>query len=134
AASSARMFPRTVAQTVPAAIRFQEDHDWWAVRDRCHTLLHGALDNIQGITGIGSPYAGRDALYAQMAVAELPAEVDPVALKRRLYHEFAIEVPVIHWQDRLFVRVSIQGYNGAADIDALSVAMRSCLPDRAQRR
>jgi len=119
--------------TVPAAIRFQEDHDWWAVRDRCHTLLHGALDNIQGITGIGSPYAGRDALYAQMAVAELPAEVDPVALKRRLYHEFAIEVPVIHWQDRLFVRVSIQGYNGAADIDALSVAMHTCLPDRALR-
>jgi len=108
-------------------------HDWRAVRDRCHTLLHGALENIEGITGIGSPYAGRDALYAQMAVAELPAEVDPVALKRRLSHEFAIEVPVIRWQGRLFVRVSIQGYNGAADIDALSVAMHNCLTDRALR-
>ena len=119
--------------TVPAAIRFQEEHDWQVVRDRCHALLRGALDGIEDITDIRSPYAGRDALYAQMAVAELPAELDPAALKRRLYDEFAIEVPVISWQGRLFVRISIQGYNGAGDIDALLAAVRACLPGRELR-
>lgn len=114
--------------TVPAAIHFQEEHCWSDVRDRCHVLLRRALSDIEGITGIHSPYAGRDALYAQMAVAELPADTEGVELKRRLYGEYGIEVPVISWQGRLFVRISVQGYNRAQDVDALSVALHDCLP------
>jgi isopenicillin-N epimerase len=48
-------------------------------------------------------------------------------LKRRLYDEYHVEIPVIHWNDRGFVRISIQGYNTQSDIDALVSALRSML-------
>jgi hypothetical protein len=55
-------------------------------------------------------------------------------LKSRLYAEYRIEVPRIEWQDRHFVRISIQGYNTQADIDALLVALKTLLPQVACRR
>lgn len=53
-----------------------------------------------------------------MGIAVLPA-CDPAVLKSLLYDEYRIEVPIIQWQDRQFIRVSIQGYNGPSDVEAL---------------
>ena len=48
-------------------------------------------------------------------------------LHRRLYDEFSIEVPIVSWCGRPFVRVSIQGYNTQADVDALVAALATLL-------
>ena len=37
----------------------------------------------------------------------------------RGYEEFAVKVPIFTWKGRQFVRVSIQGCNTRADVDAL---------------
>jgi len=37
-------------------------------------------------------------------------------------------VPLIQWQDRKFVRISIQGYNEVADIEALLAGLSHLLP------
>jgi isopenicillin-N epimerase len=60
--------------------------------------------------------------YIQMGVAPLPPS-DLPRLKARLYEEFKIEVPLTEWQDRQFVRISVQGYNTQEDIDALVEAL-----------
>jgi isopenicillin-N epimerase len=49
-------------------------------------------------------------------------------LKRRLYDEYKIEVPVFVWNDRHLIRLSIQGYNTREDVDALVTALRCLLP------
>ena len=54
------------------------------------------------------------------------ASDDPQEL-RNLF-EFRIEVPLVPWQDRQFIRISIQGYNSQEDVDALIQALQALLP------
>jgi len=62
-----------------------------------------------------------------MAAFPLPA-CDAGMLQRRLYDEFRVEVPVIDWNGRQFVRVSAQGYNTAEDVETLVEALGNLLP------
>ena len=103
---------------VPAAIQFQRDQDWGRVRRACHELVREAEARIRQLTGLPSHYPD-DSWFAQFAAAPLPASTDVKQLKDWLYSQHRIEVPIIDWNGRKFVRVSIQGYNTRRDVDAL---------------
>jgi isopenicillin-N epimerase len=113
--------------SVPAAIQFQAEHDWPQVRKECHELLRYARQAIGELTGLEPICPDSPEWYAQMAAFPLPP-CDGAALQRRLYDEYRIEVPIIEWNGRQFVRVSIQGYNLNADVAALVQALRPLLP------
>jgi isopenicillin-N epimerase len=113
---------------VPAAIQFQEKYNWTAVRRQCHDLLQQAVRRICALTGLDSLYADGGRGFHQMAIAPLPRIGDLPALKKALYGEYRVEVPLIEWEGRHFIRVSVQGYNSAADIDALLAALTKLLP------
>ena len=117
----------TAALAVPAAIRFMQDHAWEEVRLRCHLLLRDAIERISEQTGLAPLYPLDSDFYSQMGIAPLPPS-DLVALKARLYEEYKIEVPLIEWQDRHFVRISIQCYNTPQDVDTLIGALSVLLP------
>jgi isopenicillin-N epimerase len=120
----------TAALTVPDAIQFMKDHDWDAVRADCHHLLRQAIDRICDLTHLPPLYPLDSDLYSQMGIAPLPASDLPV-LKSRLYDEYRIEVPLTQWQDRQFIRISIQGYNDQDDVDRLLTALQVLLPQTA---
>ncbi|HNS50308.1 MAG TPA: hypothetical protein PKO09_03915 [Anaerolineae bacterium] len=62
-------------------------------------------------------------------MAAFPAPLcDAGALQRRLYDEYRVEVPVIDWNGRQLVRVSVHGYNTEEDVEALVDALREVLP------
>lgn len=115
------------ALAVPAAIRFMLDHDWDSVRRTCHSLLRETLERISALTDLPPAYPVDSNFYTQMAIAPLP-NVDPLALKRMLYDEFRVEVPITAWRDKFFVRVSIQGYNTREDVDTLIKGLKELLP------
>jgi isopenicillin-N epimerase len=117
----------TAALTVPDAIQFMQDHDWDNVRCGCHGLLRQAVERICDLTGLQPLYPLDSDFYSQMAIAPLPKSNLPV-LKSRLYDQFKIEVPLTEWQDRQFVRISVQGYNTQEDIDALVRGLETLLP------
>ena len=112
--------------SVPAAIRFQAEHDWPRVRAECHQLVGAALAGIGALTGLPSIYPD-DSYYHQMAAAPLPPATDIVALKQRLIDDFHVEIPCTRWNERPFIRVSIQAYNTAEDVAALVEALRVLL-------
>jgi len=111
---------------VPTAIQFQSDNAWPSVRKQCHQLLVQAIRGICRLTGESSLYPNEDAFH-QMAIAPLPEQDDLDGLKNRILGEFHIEIPLIEWEDQHFIRVSVQGYNEQADIDALMNALRRLL-------
>ena len=98
---------------VPDAIGFQEAHDWPAVRERCHELLANASIPLEPLTDD----------FVQMRGYALPQGVDGAALKRRLYDEHRIEVPIAETRDGWTMRVSVQGYNDEEDLEALAAAL-----------
>jgi isopenicillin-N epimerase len=77
------------------------------------------------LTGL-EPLAPDEHWFFQMVAAPLP-ECDVDELKRRLYDEHRIEVPVQRFDGQPLIRVSFQGYNDEADLDALVEALRSLL-------
>lgn len=110
--------------TVPTAIQFQSDHDWKSVRQACHRLavqaVEQAADRVADIARVHD-----DRFFQQLALLAITKRVDAPILQRNLYSRHRIEVPVIDWKDRQFVRVSVQAYNSAADIERLVAALAS---------
>ena len=110
------------ALTVPTAIQFMQDHAWDTVRCECHTLLRQVIEQICELTDLPPLYPLDSDFYSQMGIAPLPTS-DLVILKSRLYNEYKVEVPLIQWQDRQFVRISVQGYNTSEDVERLVGAL-----------
>lgn len=121
----------SAALTVPASIEFMKEHNWQNVRLECHQLLRQALERISDLTGRAPLFALDSSFYGQMAVAPLPPSDLPM-LKKRLYDECKVEIPVIEWKGKHFVRISIQGYNDQEDVDALVTGLSSLLPQVAK--
>ena len=114
---------------VPEAIAFQAQYDWPAVRAGCHALAAEAIGRIEALTGLPPLYPPASAqFYAQMAAAALPPIADLPAFKQRLYDDYRVEIPCVQWGERQFIRISIQGYNTRADVDALLAALQLLLP------
>jgi len=108
--------------TVPAAIAWQDEHDWDAVRDRCHELARRARTDL----GLEPIVPDSHEFYGQMVTLRLPNDA-PDDLQERLYDDFRIEIPVSeHGEDR-FIRASFQGYNDDADLQRLKTALEQLL-------
>jgi len=114
--------------SVPAAIRFQAEHDWPAVVEACHAFLRQALGRVSDLTQLAPLYPDDAGFYRQMAAAPLPPVADLASLRARLYDEFRVEIPLIEWKGQQLVRISVQAYNSQADIDALLQALALLLP------
>ena len=97
---------------VPAAIAFQAEHDWPSIRARCHDLLASAELPLEPLTDV----------FVQMRGYRVD-HPDPAALKRFLYDEHRIEVPVFETAKGWVLRVSVQAYNDADDLEALARAL-----------
>jgi isopenicillin-N epimerase len=118
------------ALSIPAAIQFMQEHDWETVRQRCNDLLRQALARSSQATGLEPVYPleveiALHPLPPQMGILPLPPVADLAGLKARLYAEYRIEAPLIDWNGRQFVRISLQGYNTQADVDALIAALHA---------
>ena len=109
--------------SVPAAIRFQSEHNWDDVRHCCREMLAGALADIEKQTGLPSIYSNDPNNFLQVGAALLPDDWQPEKLQGWLYENHRIEIPVIQWGDQWLIRPSVQGYNTREDLDALLNAL-----------
>ncbi|MCB9433031.1 MAG: aminotransferase class V-fold PLP-dependent enzyme [Ardenticatenaceae bacterium] len=112
--------------SVPAAIQFQADHNWSQVQQQCHELAKSTLAQLCQLTGLNPLYPADNRFFQQLVIAPLPP-TDLDVLKRRLYDEYRVEVPLISWNGHQFIRVSVQAYNTPADIEVLLTALDALL-------
>ena len=71
-------------------------------------------------------------MLASMATIEVPAEARKrfasfTDLQSRLYNDHRIEVPVIEWDGRWWIRASCQVYNTAGQYERLAEAVMTLL-------
>jgi len=116
------------ALSVPSAIAFMQANHWEDVQISCHNLLRTAIERMSELTGLPPLYPLGSNLYHQMGTIPIPQVRDLTMLKQRLYADYKIEIPVIDWNNRHFLRMSVQGYNSEDDIDAFVRAMSVLLP------
>ena len=111
---------------VPAALDFLATHDWVARCADCHVRAMALMHRVSARTGI-APIAN-DSFFVQMAPLPVPHQ-DAAKLRRRLFDDFQIEVPVTQHVGadgtRTFVRVSVQPYTSDDDLAALEAALFS---------
>ncbi len=110
----------------PAAIQFQAEHDWPAVRADCHALARSARERINALTGLESICPDSSEWFGQMATIRLPP-LDFGRLGTQLWEHHHIEIPLVYWNEQHFLRVSCQAYNSEADIQALVSALTEML-------
>ena len=113
--------------SVPAAIQFQQQHHWQQVQEDCHDLVKSYLPRFSELTGFPILYHNKNQ-YIQMASIEIPRIRNLELFKTQLYDQFRIEIPTIDWNQRHFLRISIQAYNNATDLDALLEALEFLIP------
>jgi isopenicillin-N epimerase len=112
---------------VPDAIAFQQAHDWPAVRAACHALALETRRRVADLTGLPPISPDSADWIGQMAAMPVP-DCDGQVLARHLWEDHRIEIPVVEWGGRTFVRISVQGYNTAAEADRLLAALGELLP------
>ena len=105
--------------SIPAAIDFQREHNWDAVRTECHDIVRRARPLISEALGATPTAPETGEWYAQMSSFLLPDSIDAAELQRRLFDDHMIEIPTFIWNGREVIRISIQGYNDWSDVDRL---------------
>lgn len=111
---------------VGAAIDFHRQHLGTAVRQRCHAMAVALMHELAA--HVGQTVIGTDEDFAQMVPIPVPP-CDAEALRQRLFERHRIEVPVTQHEGRCFVRVSVQAYNTAADLQTLAAALQEEFSD-----
>jgi isopenicillin-N epimerase len=109
---------------VPAAIAYQRERDWPTVRRACHEEARWVRRRILDLYGLPPLTPDSDQFFMQMVAIPLPP-CDNAAVKQRLLLEHNIEIPVMKWQERCLVRVSVQGYVTRRDLETLVSALES---------
>lgn len=113
----------------PAALEFLGEIGWQAVRGFNHAMITAAqrmLCERWGVEPI-SPLNG--SMIGSMATIPLPGKLSRLteaefrSTQQRLYSEFQVEVPIMQWGGRSYVRPCCQIYNRPEDFDRLAAAV-----------
>ena len=110
--------------TIPTAINFY-NKEIRPYQESCKKIIQDTYSEFQSVLNTEPISAGREWL-AQLVAHPLPKNI-PSNLKKGLWEEYQIEIPVFEWNGQEFVRVSIQVYNTQKDVDLLMSALRSLI-------
>jgi len=119
--------------TVPSCLEFMKQNNWEEVSNHCkkETLRFG--EQLTDLLGTRPLAPLTDAFYGQLFSAPIRTQ-DPIALKKRLFEEFRIEIPVVVQHDAVYLRFSYQAFNSEEDMQQLFAAVEALMQSGAIQR
>jgi len=113
----------------PDAITLHQEQGGSLFRAAHHTLVQNGRAVIADALNVELPHPDDSRMYGSMASIPLPCSVDIVPkLFKSVRSEDQIEVPIIVWDDRAWVRISgFAGYNTAEQYERLAHALQARL-------
>ena len=114
--------------SAPESIRFMERFGWPSVRRHNHEMATWAQVVLTRRWGVEPATPLDGSMLGSMVSVELPPGVrrrfdEPEAFRARLYDDHLIEIPVIDWDARWWVRASCQVYNTPEQYERLADAV-----------
>lgn len=109
--------------TIPAAIQFMEQHNWWQVAAQCRKLVADNAAQLCELLQTAALAPMNDQFILQMFSAEIKAK-EPEKLHDLLRDEYNIQIPVMRQDDKVYLRYSINAFNDQADMDKLFEALK----------
>lgn len=108
---------------IPDCLEFMQFHDWPNVSKNCRKMVldyapkFETLLNTKALAPLNEKHVG------QMLSLPVPC-AEPETLQKTLYEKYKIEIPVIPFEGRVYIRYSINGFNTLADLDHLHQALQ----------
>lgn len=109
--------------TIPEALRFMKEHNWWQVAADCRKLVQDNIGRFCELLGTEPLAPVTDEFFGQMASMRIQTN-DPMGLKAKLFNDYAIEIPVMPHGDAVYLRYSINAFNTQEDLDKLYEAVK----------
>jgi isopenicillin-N epimerase len=110
---------------VPAAIDFQAELGWEAIRGRIRELTAHVRQRL-GAVGLPCVTPAREEMHNAMLSFRLPGHIVAGELRRQLWEQ-RIEVPVVERPDGLLLRTSTHFYNTEVEVDCLAEVLPGML-------
>lgn len=110
--------------TIPSAIEFMEQRNWWQVAADCRKLV---LDNAPALCEIlgSTPLAPLDGDFIYQLFSTEIKTSQPEKLHDHLRDEYKIQIPVMRQDDKVYLRYSVNGFNEQGDLDKLFAALKN---------
>jgi isopenicillin-N epimerase len=104
--------------TIPKAIAFMKEHDWWSVAADCRKLVQSNYLRFCDLMETAPLAPVTDEFIGQLGSIPIKTN-DPLGLKNTLFQEHQIEIPVMPHNGAVYLRYSINAFNSQADLDKL---------------
>jgi isopenicillin-N epimerase len=115
--------------SVPTAIDFMEAVGLQSFRERTHQLATRARHELAAVTKTAPLTPDSPDWYASMVAIPLAIDLTQgIGLRKALWEQYRLEVPIFEWQGKRILRVSCHLYNRWEDIELLLRALRETLP------
>ena len=116
--------------TVPIALDFIEKNNWNLVRNKCKNLILKTKGILNDSTSLCFPTSNNNEHIGQMLSftvnqnSSLVQDIkkDPTKIlyyQAQIFEKSNIHIPIIFWNNQVFIRVSIQAYNSSNDVDSM---------------
>ena len=104
--------------TVPKAIDFLANNNWTEVSRTCKKLVIANYPILCDLLGAEPICPLNGDFLGQMCSIPINSK-NEIQLKKLLFHEYKIEIPLMRSDDQLFLRMSLQAYNDQKDVNYL---------------
>lgn len=104
--------------TIPHAIKFMQENDWEKVAADCRKLTQANADRFCKLLNATPLAPVTDDFIAQLYSTTIKTK-EPEVLKKKLYEDYKIEIPVMRHGANVYLRYSINAFNSQQDLDTL---------------